>query len=104
MKLFLPWELDSALATADLRSLGLIRNNAQNIAALKVLELPIPIDVIRLQLGFKVPHPDTVMQLADSRGAKYLHDVDEVRAGDDKKPNGYDERLAQLLATTGGIT
>lgn len=97
MKLFLPWELANAQEKGDMRSIALIRNQAEQLAAIKYLELPIPIDMVRLQLGFEVPHPDTVMGEADSRGAKFLHDPDEVREGDDKKPDGYDERLLQLI-------
>lgn len=100
MKLFLPWELQNAIANKDAKSIANIRNYANQLASIKVLELPIPLSVLRVQLEM-APHPDDVMGAADSRGQKFLHDADEVREGDDRKPDGYDERLALLIAQQG---
>ena len=99
MRPFLHWEYQEAKVQQNKKALDRFRVSITEIAALKIAQFPVAIDEVRGWLGLP-PHPDTIMGLgAASRGQQYLDAVNVDQPSDLVKPEGYDQALAQFIAS-----
>lgn len=96
MRPFLHWEYKAAKADSNRKALNRFRNAMTEIAAAKIGEYPVPIDDMRDQLDL-LPHPDTILGLPDSRGAKYPDAPNVDLETDTVKPEAYDQALGAYL-------
>ena len=98
MRPFLHWEYQQAKDTQNKKALQRFRIALTEVAAAKIAEYPVPMDDLRDQLDL-LPHPDTILNLPNSRGLAYPDAANIDLESDKVKPEGYDQALMQYLGT-----